>query len=692
MTRNELDRYISKDPAADMLWSAGLGTAVGGLVAGAVAHALWPAGSSLSAHALYIYDAGPAAWAAWLQTHDLALRAASSLIPAGIAGITAGIGAAWVTWPRRLRSRVRHIRGPRLISDPAAAAQEGARLSAAEGAEGEQGVAIHPGIRLPLAREMQHILMFGGSGSGKTQVLWTLINDALSRGDKIIIHDTKLDFSAGINAPGGMMIFAPGDARGAPWNIAEDITSMLDAKLVAQICIPDAGGENNFFSGTARLVFVGMIRHCVKKFGRGGWGWRDLAALLELSMSDLNQLLIAAYPLIGTKLGDGKTAESVLLTAIERLDFIPLLAAAWPSVRGGFSVRRWLAGKAGQALVMQNISEFAPLNERLIPAVVELFAARVLSMPDSRARRIWLILDEMSALPKIPRLLDILDRGRSKGVRCVLTAQSVYQYHHRYGSDLTATIDDNCSTKFYLRTSGREGAEYLSASLGEIETDEPTMSVQSDGGRSTSTHRVKRVAVATEEITGLPQASLRGGLFGYLNVAGWNAVLRLHWPVVPAPTPREHFVPAAWTTGIDVSTDDAARKSAEQLRDAKREAQQSQEQPPHIIEQRAEAPQPDPAREQIDEPAAEAGTEAITETAAVVAAAAAVDPVVSLAAHTLDAIADIAEAADAAGTEHKTATTTVTEQQPAQPTLTKRELLKRRLRARASTHEHEQET
>ena len=677
--RDELDRYISRDPAADMLWSAGLGLVVGGITAGAVASALWPASSSLSAHALYIYEAGPAAWAAWLSAHDLTLRAAAALIPATAAGLATGIGAAWVTWPRRLRSRVRHIRGPRLFTEPAAAEAEGARLAALEGAP---GIAIHPGVMLPLAREVGHMIVTGTVGGGKTQILYRLVDAARARGARIMIHDRKCDYSAAL-AGDDVALIGPTDRRGVPWDIAADVQTELDAELIAHATIRDAGGGNAFFSDSARGVFTGMLMYCMQTHGRE-WGWPHLAALFDLPQDDLRARLIEAHPSVGQLLEPGKTTDSVFWNLKIELSWVRHLAKAWPRSRGAWSITRWSLGRSRwRTVILQHRDDASPLARPLISAIVSLASRRLLSLSDSKKRDVWVLLDELPALPHIEGLSPLLSEGRSKGVRCVLAYQSYSQMVSVYGRDGAQTLEAVCGTSIYLRTPPGETAQHISELIGETESDVPTMTVQQDGGRSTSMQRRIEPLVRSEEVSGLPVAQRAGAVVGYLVVSGWESVLLMRWPFVSVPDARRPFVPAAWSCGVDLSKR-AARKNAEHA--------QEQEHPQHIIEQRTEAPQPEPAHEQVDEPGAEAGAEALAETSAAVAAAAAVDPVVGLAAHTLDAIADLAEAVDDARGAGTGAVVTVTEQQPTQsPALTKRELLKRRLRARATVHEHEQE-
>lgn len=547
-----LDGFISRTAYTDWLWGIAVGLAAGAVVASAVAaglwHEIWPGGdlSMLRDHALYVWSDGLPAWAAWIYSRGYALHATMIFIPASLAGLSVAGGITWVMWPKRRRVLVKHIRGP-ILAYWHPAEKIGRRLAKTEGVP---GVRLHPGFPLPLARETQHIIYTGTTGSGKTQGIMRLLNAIRTRdpGARIMIHDTKGDYIQ--SAPRGVLI-GPTDARGVAWDIAADISSDLDAELVASVTILET--KDPFWSSAARLVLTGMLLHCRQTHGQN-WTWAHLAALLDLPSAELQQVLIDAHPVIGRRLDPSKTTDSIMMTVVASLSWIRHLAAAWPDGSRAISVSAWVAGTTrAKTIIFQHYDESASLARPIIAAMVSLAARRLLSLQDDAEREVWLLLDELPALPRIDALPALLERGRSKGVRVVLAYQSYSQLIDVYGRETTQTIESLCGTSIFFRSPAGETADHISELIGETEDEVPTPTTQhTQDGRGSVSHAMQRRTeplVRPEEISSLPQPAAEGGVPGYLVVSGWTHVLRLTWPFIAVEKRRVAHQPAAWTTG-----------------------------------------------------------------------------------------------------------------------------------------------
>lgn len=547
-----LDGFISRTAYTDWLWGLTAGVIVGTAVAAAVTVGLWreiwPDGdvALLKSNALYIWSEGVGPWWAWAIANGHGWRAAAIVVPAALAWLIVVCGLTWIMWPKRRRVLVKHIRGPILVAGRAAE-KIGRRLAKAEG---PAGVCLHPGFPLPLARETQHIIYTGTTGSGKTQGIMRLLSEIRERNPdaRMMIHDTKGDYIQ--SAPRGVLI-GPTDARGGAWHIADDVQTDLDAELVASVVISET--KDPFWSSSARLVLTGMLMHCMQMHGQK-WGWPHLASLLDLPADELQQVLIDAHPVIGRRLEPGKTTDSILITVIASLSWIRHLAAAWPDGSKGISVSRWVAGTSrAKKIIFQHYDESASLARPVIAAMVSLAARRLLSLPDDHGREVWLLLDELPALPRIDALPALLERGRSKGVRVVLAYQSYSQLIDVYGRETTQTIESLCGTSIFFRSPAGETADHISELIGETEDEVPTPTTQhTQDGRGSVSHAMQRRTeplVRPEEISSLPQPAAEGGVPGYLVVSGWTHVLRLTWPFIAVEKRRVAHQPAAWTTG-----------------------------------------------------------------------------------------------------------------------------------------------
>jgi Type IV secretion-system coupling protein DNA-binding domain len=108
-----------------------------------------------------------------------------------------------------------------------------ARAAAAECQVHGAGVALMPSVPLGREREARHFLIVGSVGGGKTQTMLHLINEALVRGDGLLVLDTKGDMMGGLPADGAPLLVAPHDRRSLVWDVAADCCIKQDARELA---------------------------------------------------------------------------------------------------------------------------------------------------------------------------------------------------------------------------------------------------------------------------------------------------------------------------------------------------------------------------------------------------------------------------------------------------------------------------
>ncbi len=91
---------------------------------------------------------------------------------------------------------------------------------------------------------------------------------------------------------------------------------------------------------------------------------------------------------------------------------------------GGFSIRDWLEDPNGGNLFITWREDMKDAMKPLLSAWVDVLCTSMLSLPESRERRLWLLIDELASLEKLPSLLDALTKGRKHGLRIVAGLQS----------------------------------------------------------------------------------------------------------------------------------------------------------------------------------------------------------------------------------------------------------------------------
>ena len=156
-----------------------------------------------------------------------------------------------------------------------------------------KGIRWFGDFHLSRLREVNHVLVFGAIGGGKTQTIMPLLRNVMARGDKCVIFDFKGDYtSMAYSRPPGTKdtrsptILAPHDARSVIWDIARDLLVEEDAIEVANRIIPES--RDRFFSDSARTVLALCIIYLMKtKPGR--WTWWELMEATQLPLETLQK-------------------------------------------------------------------------------------------------------------------------------------------------------------------------------------------------------------------------------------------------------------------------------------------------------------------------------------------------------------------------------------------------------------------
>jgi len=161
-------------------------------------------------------------------------------------------------------------RGARLIK-PESSSKVFASLAKNE-PDAQGGISIWEGSPFPFKRENQHILITGSPGSGKTQIIYPLIQQVYKRGDKAIIWDVKGTFIQAFAGESGVDLLAAWDQRSIAWSPGADIRSQLDCQQVASIMFPHNPKESQpYFLNAARQILEAVFLYLDAQGDT--WGW-----------------------------------------------------------------------------------------------------------------------------------------------------------------------------------------------------------------------------------------------------------------------------------------------------------------------------------------------------------------------------------------------------------------------------------
>ena len=423
--------------------------------------------------------------AAWTVTAHLldhlpilsVLKAAESLNPlafgvvpavAGVAGATA---AGLLGYYGMHQEAERHIRGPKLHRLDHRPARKALKSKA-------PGISIHPLIPISEEQEARHLLLLGGSGSGKTSILWPIINQAVERGDRTLIFSFKGDFQQ--KAAFDFSLLAPWDSRSVRWQLGKDIDTRMKAESLAKTLCPDPEKGEKIWAQGAQGLLTAVIASVQHDHKDGNWGFHELAKACSLALSDydfLVKIVMEQSPLAKAFLmgKDSKTTASYLAQMASGLSDVVNLGVADSSSKGKpWSVTDWLAGRTPNAAILGYLPENEGLSQAYCSSVIEQIVKQILSFDDCDPdqRRIWLFLDEVPQAGKVPSITSALEAARSKGCRMVLGMQGVSQLEeHGYSKNTLDIWAGQCGIKMIAHLSVPHDQKWASDLLGERDVE-----------------------------------------------------------------------------------------------------------------------------------------------------------------------------------------------------------------------------
>lgn len=527
----------------------GLG-AVGGLVTGY--SAVWEAIALYkSAHLI-----SPAAIFDIARTAGIFPHSYAAPLAAGAAvGLTAGVALGWKLGdiPAEI-----HIRGRKLTYS----AREASRFLRPPRSffrkSQPAGVKIHPEIPITEPQECRHILLLGGSGSGKTSVLWPVINQAVTRGDRCLIFSFKGDFQQKATFP--FSLLAPWDSRSVRWQLGKDIRTRLHAESLAKTLIPTPEKDPIWAQGAQGLL-TAIISEVQSKYGEN-WGFFRLAQACSVALSSydsLVQTVMNESPLARSFLmgKDSKTTASYLAQMASNLNDVVNLGVADFSNKGKpWCVRNWLAGKTPNAAILGYMSESEELSRAFCSSIIEQTVKQILAFPDADPdqRRIWLFLDEVPQAGKIPSITSALEAARSKGCRVVLGMQGVAQLEeHGYSKNTLRIWAGQSGIKIIANLSDPDDQKWASNLLGErdLERYQSNLSVQNGGqggGQQSGGYQRTKEPLLLPASFGtelhVDESKRGGGPTALIVTPKVSAVVKWPFPVLQAK--REAFTEAEW--------------------------------------------------------------------------------------------------------------------------------------------------
>lgn len=381
--------------------------------------------------------------------------------------------------------------------------------------------------KMPLLKntETQHFIVTGGTGSGKTNFIHSILPQVRDRKNKAIIIDTTGMFLERYYDPAKDLILNPFKESGTPWNPWAECENLFDYESLAESFIPHTHHENeNYWRTAARALFSSLLQKT-----------EDSQLTSELSKWLLFEPLDSLAVFVqGTKAAahidpnSERTAASIRSVASSFLGCLEYLG----NTQDPFSIKKWVARPDDNSWLFISCTpaQRSALNP-LITTWISVAIRGLLELTPDRDRRLWFFLDELPTLNKIKDLESLIAEGRKYGGCGVLAIQSFSQMEEIYGRAAAKTITGNCSTKVVFSEQDPEVAARISKSLGEREVKECQEGISYGAhevrdGVSLSMHTRRLPIVSATDIQSLERNH------AYVKLPGQLPIAKIKLPIV----------------------------------------------------------------------------------------------------------------------------------------------------------------
>lgn len=321
------------------------------------------------------------------------------------------------------------------------------------------------GIDYPLDGELEHTMITGGVGSGKSVAIHSLINSIRERGDRAIIYDPEGEYIRDHYDPNCDVILNPFDDRSPTWSPFFDAKEQVEWDRLGHAIFKAPKAGDPYWTDISRAIFTWGCYELQREQPNA-----DLETALGLffGKTDALRKLLAGTP-ANKHLGEEnsqRTAsiESMLTDGVQPLVY--LLNRKQP-----FSIKRWInhpERRPGFLFLSAPESHIETLRPLLgfwsDIAVSSLLSRMTQGIPPIPT---WIILDEFPSLGRIDSLAEGPARLRKHGGAMVFGLQQVSQLKDTYGTERALTIIGQSTNKLVLRANDPDTAKTMSLMLGE---------------------------------------------------------------------------------------------------------------------------------------------------------------------------------------------------------------------------------
>lgn len=352
-------------------------------------------------------------------------------------------------------------------------------------------------LRIPKRAEPKHIQIMGDTGTGKSTLIKQLLKQIAGRGEVAIVYDPAGEFTESFYKEGrGDWILNPLDRRAPYWTPSSELRNPAEARTIAaSMYQPREDKRGEFFTDTPQKIFAHLLKYKPSP--------EDLVAW----MSDEKQI---DARLEGTELAnfapkDAPQQRSGVLASLGLVaDSLRLLPSRTEADDREWCATDWADKREGWIFLTSTEAEQDALRP-LHSLWIDLLVLRLLTRPKPGQKKVWLVIDELASLQRLPQFHTALTKGRKSDNPIVFGYQGKAQLETIYGH-LAEVMLSQPTTKFILRTAEPNAAKWAAELIGEVEIERVRETV-ADGkrqGKSFMLDRQIEPLVMKSEVEGLP--------------------------------------------------------------------------------------------------------------------------------------------------------------------------------------------
>ena len=321
---------------------------------------------------------------------------------------------------------------------------------------------------IPLIKgtETQHILVTGGTGSGKTNCFHHVLPQIRQKRQKAVIIDTTGAYINRYYTPSRDVLLNPMDPKGSPWHPWIECENRFDYDGLAESIIPQTYNDHENYWRTAARSLLSAVLQKLHNSQRTS----ELAHwLLFEPLDKLAEFVQDTKAAAHIDVNSEKTAASIRSVAAAFLGCLEYL----PDTSTPFSIKKWVQNSPQESwlFLYANPSQRAAFNP-LLSCWFSIAIRSLIQMTPDLHRRLWFVVDELPTLQKLKDLDSLVTESRKYGGCGLLALQSPAQLEEIYGRASAQTIMGNCATRLIFAEHDPEIAERISRSLGETEIKE----------------------------------------------------------------------------------------------------------------------------------------------------------------------------------------------------------------------------